>query len=78
MSGVQKMTGNNSKLDLVNVYVHTKFRQILSIHSQAIERKLYSDVNQGPLLRQMRKSVVSSSLDHLTAVSGVQKKKYRQ
>ena len=42
------MTGNNFMLDLVNVDVHTKFRQILSIHSQAIERKLYSDVNQGP------------------------------
>ena len=33
------MTGNNPKLDLVNVDVHTKFGQILSIHSQAIERK---------------------------------------
>ena len=49
---MRTMTGNNPKLDLVNVDVHTKFRQILSIHSQAIERKLYSDVNQGPYLRQ--------------------------
>ena len=33
------MTGNNPKLDLVNVNVHTKFGQILSICSQDIERK---------------------------------------
>ena len=46
------MTGNNPKLDLVNVDVHTKFGQILSIHSQYIEWKLYSDVNQGLLLGQ--------------------------
>ena len=34
--------GNNPKLGLVNVdnvFVHTKFGQILSIHSQDIERK---------------------------------------
>ena len=31
--------GNNPKLDLVNVDVHTKFGQILSIRSQDIERK---------------------------------------
>ena len=48
----QKLTGNNPKLDLVNVDVHTKFGQILSIHSQDIERKPNSDVNQGPLLCQ--------------------------
>ena len=42
------MTGNNPKLDLVNVDVHTKFGQILSIHSQDIEWKQNSDVNQGP------------------------------
>ena len=35
----RKMTGYNPKLDLVNVDVHTKFGQILSICSQAIERK---------------------------------------
>ena len=45
---LQKMTGNNPKLDLVNVDVHTKFGQILSICSQDIERKRNSDVNQGP------------------------------
>ena len=46
------MTGNNPKLDLVNVDVHTKFGQILSIRSQDIERKRNSDFNQGLLLRQ--------------------------
>ena len=33
------MTGNNPKLGLVNVDVHTKFGQILSIRSQDIEWK---------------------------------------
>ena len=45
---LQKMMGNNPKLDVVNVDVHTKFGQILSIGSQDIERKRNSDVNQGP------------------------------
>ena len=43
---LRKMTGN-PKLGLVDVDVHTKFGQILSIHSQDIERKRNSDVNQG-------------------------------
>ena len=47
---MQKLTGNNPKLDLVNVDVHTKFGQILSIGSQDIEQKRNSDVNQGPQL----------------------------
>ena len=42
-----KMMGNNPKLDLVNVDLHTKFGQILLIRSQDIERKRNSDVNQG-------------------------------
>ena len=42
---LRKMTGNNPKLDLVNVDVHTKFGRILSIRSQDIERKQNSDVN---------------------------------
>ena len=46
------MTGNNPKLDLVNDDVHTKFGRILSIHSQDIERKRNSEVNQWPYLRQ--------------------------
>ena len=45
---LRKMTGNNTKLDLVNDDVHTKFGWILSILSQDIERKRNSDVNQGP------------------------------
>ena len=45
---LRKITGNNPKLDLVNVDVHTKFSQILSIRYQDIERKQNSDVNQGP------------------------------
>ena len=43
-----KMTGNNPKLDLVNVDVHTKFGQFLLIPSQDIERKGNFNVNQGP------------------------------
>ena len=39
---------NNPKLDLVNADVHTKFGQILSNHSQDIERKRNSDINQVP------------------------------
>ena len=42
------MTGNKLKLDFVNDDVHTKFGRILSIHSQDIERKRNSEVNQGP------------------------------
>ena len=45
---LRKMMGNNPKVDVVNVDVHTKFGQILSIRSQDIERKQNSDVNQGP------------------------------
>ena len=45
---LRKMTGNNPKLDLVNVDVHTEFGRILSMRSQDIERKRNSDINQGP------------------------------
>ena len=45
---LRKMMGNNPKLDLVYVDVHTKFGQTLSIRSQDIERKQNSDINQGP------------------------------
>ena len=44
---LRKMTGNNPKLDHVNVDVHTKFGQVMSICSRDIERKQNSDVNQG-------------------------------
>ena len=43
-----KMTGNNHKLYLVNVDVHTKFGHILSIRSQNIEWKRNSGINEGP------------------------------
>ena len=46
----KKPRGNNPKLDLVNVDVHTKFfsdSQFLLIHSQDIERKQNCDVNPG-------------------------------
>ena len=36
---LRKMTGNNPKQSLVDVDVHTKFGQILSIRSQDIEQK---------------------------------------
>ena len=49
---LQKLMGNNPKLDLVNIDVHTKFGQILSIGSEDIERKQNSDINQGQKLRQ--------------------------
>ena len=44
---LRKMTGSNTKVDVVNVDVHTKFGQILSICSRDIERKRNSDINQG-------------------------------
>ena len=44
---LRKMTGNNPKLDLVNVDVHTKFGQILSIRSPDIEWKRNFNINQG-------------------------------
>ena len=49
---LHKMTCNNPKLDHINIDVHTKFGQILSIGSRDIERKRNFDINQGPQLRQ--------------------------
>ena len=45
---LRKITGNNPKLDLVNVDGQIKFGRILSIRSQDIEWKQNSDINQGP------------------------------
>ena len=45
------MTIYNTSLDLVNDDVYTKFGYILSIHSQDIEQKPISDVNEGLQLR---------------------------
>ena len=47
VKSLQKITGYNPKLDLVNVDVHTNFGQILSIRSQNIEPNRNSDVDQG-------------------------------
>ena len=52
---LRKMTGQIPKLNLVNVDVHTKFGQILSICSQDIERKRNSDINHGPSIKILRK-----------------------
>ena len=48
VANLRKMTIYNTNVDLVNDNVYTKFGQILFIHSQDIEQKLNSDVNQGP------------------------------
>ena len=42
------MTLYNPNLDLIYVDMYTKFGWILSIHSQDIERKQNSNINQGP------------------------------
>ena len=47
------MTGNNSKLDHVNVDVHTKFGQILSICSQDIILTSIKGRNSAKILREM-------------------------
>ena len=44
------MTFYNKNIDLVNDKVYTKLYLILSIHSQDIEQKPISDINQGLLL----------------------------
>ena len=48
VANLRKMTIYTPNVDLVNDHVYTKFGKILSIHSQDIEKKLNSDVNQGP------------------------------
>ena len=47
VANLQKMTIYNTNVDLVNDKVYTKFGLILSIHSQDIELKRNSDINQG-------------------------------
>ena len=42
-----KKTLYNINIDLVDDHVYTKFGWILSIHSQDIEQKPISDINQG-------------------------------
>ena len=48
VANVQKKKIYNSKLDLVNDNVYTKFGLNWSFFFQDIEQKLYSAVNQGP------------------------------
>ena len=48
VANVRKTKIYNTNVDLVNDNVLTKFGLILSIHSQDIEQKPNSDVNQGP------------------------------
>ena len=50
LTNLQKMTGCNLNLDLVNINAHEKFGQMLLIRSQDIELKRNSDISQGPLL----------------------------
>ena len=47
VANLQKTKIYNTNIDLVNDNVFTKFGLILSIHSQDIEQKPNSDVNQG-------------------------------
>ena len=44
----RKMTGNNSKLDVVNMNAYIKNGEDLSICSRDIKRKRNSGVSQGP------------------------------
>ena len=46
VANLPKMTFYNPNVDLVNDNVFTKFALILSIHSQDIEQKPNSDINQ--------------------------------
>ena len=48
VANLRKTKIYNTNLDLVNDNVFTKFGLILSIHSQDIEQKPNSDINQGP------------------------------
>ena len=64
---LRKMTGNNPKLYHVNVDVHTIFGQILSFHSQDIERKRNSDINIGP----SKGNNSSANLGKLTCIDTV-------
>ena len=48
VANLRKTRIYNTKVDLVDDNVFTKFGLILSIRFQDIEQKLNSDVNQGP------------------------------
>ena len=60
------MTGNNPKLDLVNMNAHTKFAQIIPICSEDNERKGNSDIIQEPSVTNLRKMMSNNpNLDHV-------------
>ena len=48
IANLRKTKIDNTKINLVNDNVYTKFGLNLSICSQDIEQKLTSDINQGP------------------------------
>ena len=48
VANLQKTKIYDTNIDLVNDNVLTKFGLVLSIHSQDVEQKPNSDVNQGP------------------------------
>ena len=48
VANLRKTMIYNTKVDLVNDNVHTKFSLNRSVSFQDIEQKLNSDVNQGP------------------------------
>ena len=48
VANLRKTKIDNTKIDLVTDNAYTKFGLNLSIRSQDIEQKPYSDVNQGP------------------------------
>ena len=54
VTNMQKMTGNNTNLDLVNIKAYTKFGQTLSILSKNSEQKRNSDINHSNI-KKMRK-----------------------
>ena len=61
------MTGDIPKLDLVNVNVHTKFGQILSIHSRDTERKqILTSIKGSNSVKSLRKMTGNNpKLDHV-------------
>ena len=46
VTNLQKITGNNPNLDVVNINAYIQFGEILYICSQDIERKRNSDINK--------------------------------
>ena len=44
----RKLTRNNPNLDVININAYTKFGEIPSIRSKAIERKRNSEIDQRP------------------------------